>query len=45
MLVVSLVVLVMNQDTSTELLGSAAFLGGIAILINLFLDMFGNGDE
>jgi hypothetical protein len=44
MLTVAAVVLVMNQDTSTELLGSVAFLGGIAILVNLFLDMFGNGN-
>jgi hypothetical protein len=33
----------MDMSTSTELLGSAAFLGGVAVLINLFLDMFGNG--
>jgi hypothetical protein len=44
MLAVSVIVLILNSNTSTELLGSVAFLGGIAVLIILFLDMFSNGN-
>jgi hypothetical protein len=44
LIVVSVIVLIMDMNLSTELLGSAAFLGGLAVLINLLLDMFGNGN-
>jgi hypothetical protein len=45
MLVVAAIVLILNTNTSTELLGSVAFLGGLAVLINLLIDLFGNGDK
>lgn len=45
MLVAAGVVLVLNRDLPTELLGSIAFLGGAAVLINLILDLTGNGDD
>jgi hypothetical protein len=45
MMSAAIAVLVMNQDTSTELLGSVAFLGGLAVLINAILDLTGNGNH
>jgi hypothetical protein len=43
MVAVAIVVLVLNQDTSTELLGSVALLGGVAVVVNAILDLTGNG--
>jgi hypothetical protein len=43
MLVAAGIVLVLNRDLPTELLGSIAFLGGVAVLINVILDLTGNG--
>jgi hypothetical protein len=39
----AVVVLVLNQGTSTEILGSIAFVGGAAIVVNAVLDLTGNG--
>jgi membrane protein implicated in regulation of membrane protease activity len=45
MMAVAVVVLVLNQDTSTELLGSVAFVGGLAVVVNAILDLTGNGKQ
>jgi uncharacterized protein (DUF433 family) len=37
------VVLVINQDASTELLGGIAFISGVAVIVNAILDLTGNG--
>jgi hypothetical protein len=38
------VVLILNQDLSTELLGAVGFVGGVAVIVNAVLDITGNGD-
>jgi hypothetical protein len=43
MMAAAIVVLVINQDTSTELLGGVAFVGGAAVVVNAILDLTGNG--
>jgi hypothetical protein len=43
MMAAAVVVLVLNQDTSTELLGAVAFVGGLAVVVNAILDLTGNG--
>jgi hypothetical protein len=43
MIAAAIVVLVLNQDTSTELLGGVAFVGGVAVVVNAILDLTGNG--
>jgi hypothetical protein len=45
MLVTAIVVLIINRDLPTELLGSIAFLGALAVLLNAILDITGNGKE
>lgn len=45
MLVAAIVVLIIDRDLSTELLGSIAFLGALAVLLNAILDITGNGKE
>jgi hypothetical protein len=45
MLVAALVVLIINKDLPTELLGGIAFLGALAVLLNAVLDITGNGKE
>jgi hypothetical protein len=43
MMALAVVVLLLDQDTSTELLGSIAFIGGLAVVVNAVLDLTGNG--
>jgi hypothetical protein len=43
MMTAAIIVLVANQNLSTELLGSIAFIGGLAVLINAILDLTNNG--
>jgi hypothetical protein len=45
MLVAAIVVLILDRDLPTELLGSIAFLGALAVLLNAILDLAGNGKE
>jgi hypothetical protein len=45
MMVCAIVVLILDRDLPTELLGSAAFLGGVAVLVNAVLDLTGNGKD
>jgi hypothetical protein len=45
MMAVAVVVLILNQDTSNELLGAVAFVGGLAVVVNAILDLTGNGHD
>jgi hypothetical protein len=45
MLVVSAVVLALNQDTSTELLGAIGAVGGLAVILNAILPANGRGEH
>jgi hypothetical protein len=44
MMTAAIIVLISDQNLSTELLGSIAFIGGLAVLINAILDLTGNGN-
>jgi hypothetical protein len=44
MLAVSIVVLILNQNASTELLGAIGAVGGVAVILNAVLPA-GNGDK
>lgn len=45
MMVCAIIVLVLNRDLPTELLGTVAFVGSVAVLINAVLDLTGNGHD
>jgi len=45
MLAVSIVVLVLNQNASTELLGAIGAVGGVAVILNAVLPANGGGDH
>lgn len=45
MMVAAIVVLIINRDLPTELLGGIAFFGAIAVLLNAVLDLTGNGKD
>jgi hypothetical protein len=44
MMAAAIVVLILNRDLSTELLGAIALFGGLAVLVNAILDLTGNGN-
>lgn len=45
MMVCALVVLILDRDLPTELLGAIAFLGSVAVLLNAVLDLSDNGHD
>jgi hypothetical protein len=45
MMVTSIIVLFINQNLATELLGTTALLGALAVLLNAILDLTGNGKD
>jgi hypothetical protein len=45
MMSVGIIVVALNRDLSTDLLGGVAILGGIAVIVNAVLDLTGNGKD
>lgn len=45
MLALSIIVLAQNLNLSTELLGAIGFLSGVAVLISVLVELFGNGKK
>ena len=45
MLAASVAVLVLNQDTSTEILGAVGVLGGLAVILNAIVTPNGDGSK
>jgi hypothetical protein len=41
----AVVVLILNRSAATEILGSIAFLGGVAVVLNAILDLKGGDDD